>query len=79
MDKKALTQLDSSVLPGLALVCMGTKPEILAPVEQSSHGSCKLESFKSVSLPVPLANLSEQAQQATQSRLAEALVEQVLA
>jgi type I restriction enzyme S subunit len=96
-DMKALTPLDSSVLPYLSVVCMGMKSEILAMVERSTHGTCKLESAKIFSLPIPVPPLGEQARivsrvtelrrlcaglrqrlatsQATQSRLAEALVD----
>lgn len=60
-DMKALTPFDSSVLPYLSLVCMGMKPEILALVERSTHGTCKIESAKIFSLPIPLPPLAEQA------------------
>lgn len=60
-DMKALTPQDSSVLPYLSVVCMGMKSEILSMVERSTHGTCKLDSAKIFSLPIPLPPLDEQA------------------
>ena len=98
-DMKALTPFEPGTLPFLMLLCQGMKTEVLALVDRSTHGTCKLESHKVFGLPIPLPPLAEQARivarvtqlrcicadlrqrlsasQATQSRLAEALVESV--
>jgi len=60
-DMKAFTPIDADVLPFLALVCRGMRPEILALVERSTHGTCKLESAKLFALRIPVPPLAEQA------------------
>lgn len=60
-DMKAITPYVPAVLPFLALLCHGMKPEILALVERSTHGTCKLESVKLFGMPFPLPPLPEQA------------------
>ncbi|OGB32766.1 MAG: hypothetical protein A3F78_08185 [Burkholderiales bacterium RIFCSPLOWO2_12_FULL_61_40] len=59
-DMKALTPFEPEVLSFLALLCRGMKPEILALIDRSSHGTCKLESPKIFGLPIPLPPLAEQ-------------------
>lgn len=60
-DMKALTPFEPSLLPFLILLCEGMKTEILALVDRSTHGTCKLESRKLFGLQVPLPPLAEQA------------------
>jgi type I restriction enzyme, S subunit len=57
---KALTPREMGLAPYLALVCQGFKPEILAMVERSTHGTCKLESSKIFGWLFPLPPLAEQ-------------------
>ena len=59
-DMKALTPLDPSVLPYLTLLCRGLKPEILALIDRSTHGTCKLESPKIFGKLLPFPPLAEQ-------------------
>lgn len=60
-DMKALTPYEPKTLPYLLLVCQGMKQEILALVDRSTHGTCKLESPKIFGLPIPVPPLNEQA------------------
>ena len=60
-DMKALTPIEPRLLPFLMLLCEGMKAEILALVDRSTHGTCKLESPKIFGLRVPLPPLAEQA------------------
>ena len=59
-DMKALTPLKPELLPFLALLCEGMKPEILGLVDRSTHGTCKMESPKIFGLAFPLPPLAEQ-------------------
>ena len=59
-DMKAMTPHAPALLPFLALVCKGMKPEILALVERSTHGTCKLESPKIFGMSFALPPLAEQ-------------------
>ena len=59
-DMKAATPYLADVLPFLLLVATGMKPEILALVERSTHGTCKLESQKIFGMLFPLPPLAEQ-------------------
>jgi type I restriction enzyme, S subunit len=59
-DMKALTPYEPSVLSFLSLLCRGLKPEILALIDRSSHGTCKLESPKVFGMLIPLPPLAEQ-------------------
>lgn len=59
-DLKALTPRMPELAPYLALVCRGFKGEILAMVERSTHGTCKLESSKIFGWRFPLPPLAEQ-------------------
>jgi len=59
-DMKAATPYLADVLPFLLLVANGMKPEILALVERSTHGTCKLESPKIFGMLFPLPPLAEQ-------------------
>ena len=59
-DMKAMTPHVPAVLPFLALLCKGMKPEILALVERSTHGTCKLESPKIFGMSFALPPLTEQ-------------------
>lgn len=60
-DMKALTPFEPRLLPFLMLVCEGMKTEVLALVDRSTHGTCKLESPKIFGLRIPLPPLAEQA------------------
>ena len=60
-DMKALTPFEPRLLPFLMLLCEGMKTEVLALVDRSTHGTCKLESPKIFGLQVPLPPLAEQA------------------
>lgn len=64
-DMKAATPYLADVLPFLLLVATGMKPEILALVERSTHGTCKLESPKIFGMLFPLPPLAEQSRIAT--------------
>jgi type I restriction enzyme S subunit len=68
-DMKALTPFEPAVLSFLALLCRGMKPEILALIDRSSHGTCKLESPKIFGMLIPLPPLAEQSRIVT--RLAQ--------
>lgn len=59
-DMKALTPYGPQLLPFLLLLCEGLKAEVLALVDRSTHGTCKLESHKIFGLQVPLPPLAEQ-------------------
>ncbi|PQA83427.1 restriction endonuclease [Limnohabitans sp. TS-CS-82] len=59
-DMKALTPFEPKLLSFLALLCRGMKPEILALIDRSTHGTCKLESSKIFGLLIPLPPLVEQ-------------------
>lgn len=59
-DMKALTPLEPRLLPFLMLLCEGMKTEVLALVDRSTHGTCKLESPKIFGLQMPLPPLAEQ-------------------
>ncbi|MGB3880331.1 MAG: restriction endonuclease subunit S [Diaphorobacter nitroreducens] len=59
-DMKAATPYLPDVLPFLLLVTAGMKPEILALVERSTHGTCKLESPKIFGMLFPFPPLAEQ-------------------
>jgi type I restriction enzyme S subunit len=59
-DMKALTPFDPKLLSFLALLCRGMKPEILALIDRSTHGTCKLESSKIFGLLIPVPPLAEQ-------------------
>ncbi len=59
-DMKALTPFDGGILPFLALICEGMKPEVLRLIHRSTHGTCKLESAMIFGLPIPLPPLAEQ-------------------
>jgi len=59
-DMKALTPYEPSILQFLCLLCRGLKPEILALIDRSTHGTCKLESPKIFQLLLPVAPLTEQ-------------------
>lgn len=59
-DMKAATPYLPDVLPFLLLVTAGMKPEILARVERSTHGTCKLESPKIFGMLFPFPPLAEQ-------------------
>jgi type I restriction enzyme S subunit len=59
-DMKALTPYEPATLPFLALACHGMKPQILALIDRSTHGTCKLESHKIFGMPFPFAPLAEQ-------------------
>ncbi len=59
-DMKAMTPYVPAVLPFLTLLCKGMKPEILALVERSTHGTCKLESSKIFGMSFALPPLAEQ-------------------
>lgn len=59
-DMKAFTPFEPKLLPYLTLICMGMKREILGLVDRSTHGTCKLESSKIFSLPIPIPPLAEQ-------------------
>jgi type I restriction enzyme S subunit len=59
-DMKALTPFEPGVLSFLALLCRGMKPEILALIDRSTHGTCKLESPKIFGMSLPLPPLAEQ-------------------
>lgn len=59
-DMKAATPYLADVLPFLLLVTTGMKSEILARVERSTHGTCKLESPKIFGMLIPLPPLPEQ-------------------
>jgi len=59
-DMKAATPYLADVLPFLLLVTTGMKPEILARVERSTHGTCKLESPKLFGILFPFPPLAEQ-------------------
>lgn len=48
------------MLPFLLLACQAMQPEILKLVERSTHGTCKLESSKIFSFPIPLPPFVEQ-------------------
>ena len=72
-DMKALTPLDPSVLSFLALLCHGLKPEILALIDRSTHGTCKLESTKIFGKLLPLPPLAEQSRIVTRVTALRAL------
>lgn len=59
-DMKAATPHSADVLPFLLLLTVGMKSEILARVERSTHGTCKLESPKLFGMNFPLPPLAEQ-------------------
>lgn len=59
-DMKALTPFEPRLLPFLMLLCEGMKTEVLALVDRSTHGTCKLESPKIFGLRIPLPSLAEQ-------------------
>jgi type I restriction enzyme S subunit len=59
-DMKALTPYEPAVLPFLVLACQGLKPQILALIDRSSHGTCKLESPKIFGTLFPLPPVAEQ-------------------
>jgi type I restriction enzyme S subunit len=59
-DMKAMTPKIVELAPYIALVCRGFKPEILAMVERSTHGTCKLESSKLFGWHFGLPPLAEQ-------------------
>jgi len=60
-DMKALTPVDASLLPFLALICTGMKSDVLHLIDRSTHGTCKLESAKIFGMAIPLPPLAEQA------------------
>jgi type I restriction enzyme S subunit len=59
-DMKALVPRVANLAPYLALVCRGYKPTILAMVDRSTHGTCKLESSKLFGWRFGLPPLAEQ-------------------
>lgn len=59
-DMKALTPFEPEVLSFLTLLCRGMKSEILALIDRSTHGTCKLESPKIFGMLIPLPPLAEQ-------------------
>jgi type I restriction enzyme S subunit len=59
-DMKAMTPHVPALLPFLTVLCKGMKPEILALVERSTHGTCKLESPKIFGMSFALPPLAEQ-------------------
>nr|WP_256254529.1 restriction endonuclease subunit S [Burkholderia ubonensis] len=60
-DMKSLTPLKTALAPYLVLVCRGFKHEILALVERSTHGTCKLQSERLFAFRFGLPPLAEQA------------------
>lgn len=59
-DMKALTPFEPRTLSFISFLCRGLKPEILALVDRSSHGTCKLESPKIFGKLLPIPPLAEQ-------------------
>lgn len=59
-DMKAIIPGVPEMLPYLLLVLRGLKMGILALVERSSHGTCRLDSAKLGSVAIPLPCLGEQ-------------------
>lgn len=59
-DMKSLTPFKTALLPYLVLVCRGLKYEILALVERSTHGTCKLQSERLFAFRFGLPPLAEQ-------------------
>jgi len=59
-DMKALVPHVPGIVTFLRLTCAGWGARILAMVERSSHGTCKLNSRRLFGLPFPFAPLAEQ-------------------
>ena len=59
-DMKSLTPFYPELATYLALMCAGFKTDILALVERSTHGTCKLESDKIFTFSFALPPLAEQ-------------------
>ncbi len=59
-DMKGLIPAYSNVVNYLALVLRAFRPRVLAMVERSSHGTCKLQTETIQSLTIPIPPLAEQ-------------------
>lgn len=59
-DMKAFVPDDARLAEYLLLVLRGLEPAVLAAVERSTHGTCRLESNFLSDLAIPLPPLTEQ-------------------
>lgn len=59
-DMKAVIPFRSDLAEMLLLITKGMKPEILRPVQRSTHGTCKLLTDDLFDLPIPIPPLAEQ-------------------
>jgi type I restriction enzyme S subunit len=59
-DMKALIPFDPRLMRYLLLATKGMKPEFLALVERSTHGTCKLPTVALLRLPLPIPPWAEQ-------------------
>jgi type I restriction enzyme S subunit len=58
-DMKALLPFQADLGSYLLVATKGLKPEILACVERSSHGTCRLPTEKLLRLPIPVPPIAE--------------------
>ncbi|MCA3014814.1 MAG: restriction endonuclease subunit S [Myxococcaceae bacterium] len=59
-DMRALVFADPSLAPFVLRACQAARARVLARVERSSHGTCRLDSEVAESLPIPLPPVAEQ-------------------
>jgi type I restriction enzyme S subunit len=59
-DMKALVFTDSNIDEFVLRVCWASRARVLAKVERSSHGTCRLDFEVVAQLPIPIAPLAEQ-------------------